>query len=889
MDWRERFIGQSKLAVNEFIKILKADIDFELIEDENKGKNALSTKKEAFIEAKNIIANLLDIDYKQQEWARQAVTELIEAGTSSVDELIAGLGNEINLEDVITNNALDLKHAIKSRGMAFKDALDLIDAVNDLRRISEEEEIVIKDNEFNAGYAENYCDRFARTGTKAGYDPTRDIIIIDPKGSVGDILEICDIKIALPKRPLKKTMQNHNKTTKDQYFRRESPPRGLKPKSAKRYEEFIEDEYMRLRNGFWFMNNGKAEYVTGAHWFLMTHYRTGADGGYYYFTKAQQKLFILLEAAWVDERCYGLILEKIRRFGATDSSSAFNLSKAIVSRDKIFGMTSKTDADARANFLRITWAFSNLPFYFKPICLDEKSKSKLEFSEPSRRLSKHNQDKDKIDNSLNTYFNFLATKEDSYDGTALCGYIADEFSKWKKQNGNTITHWEMVRKALTKGKRITGMAFILSTVENVRGVDPYEDPERAEAGDRYKWLYYNSDPKERDANGRTLTGLYKVFISCYEHYEGLIDRYGYPIVEDPPQPIKTIDGVWTSIGIKTYIANEAAAFAGNPKALYEYYRKTPIKENDGFRVSDEACMFNQVNILDQSNYIESLPHVGKSGLKYPSVLRKGNFHWKDGIKDCGEVYWKDNPEGRFLIAWMPPKELINNNTMRHGVLHPGNRDVGAFGIDPYRVNRTVNGSGSKGAMHGCTKENTKGVEPNFFFLEYIYRPDTKDIFEDDMIKAMVFYGMPALIENNVNSLLEEMYRRGYRNFSVKRPDKPRSDLSFDEDKYGGIPSTAENVLQMQAAAVENYIERFVGELGNGKMGNMYFMNTLYDWLAFDIKDRTKRDATISSSLAIMACNTYRTKPVNVSKQRRAVNAYIKRYDNTGVIGKYKTE
>ena len=327
---------------------------------------------------------------------------------------------------------------------------------------------------------------------------------------------------------------------------------GLRKKSAKYHEDFIHDEFMRKRNGMWFLNNGNPEYITGAHWFLLTHFRTGCAGGYYYFTKAQQKLYYFLEAAWCDQRCFGIILEKIRRFGATDCSMNFGCCKNITIKDGRFGMTSKTDKDANLNFQRLTRAFSSLPFYFKPICLDEKSKSKLEFIEPSKRLSKHNQDQERVDNSLNTMFDYMSTKEDSYDGTAMTFYIADELSKWKKQNGNTINHWEMVRKALTKGKRITGMAFILSTFENVRGVDPYEDPDRAEAGDCYKWILLNSDPKDRDENGRTRTGLYQLFISCYEHYEGLIDKYGYPIVERPYRATRTIDGDLTKIGIKDF-------------------------------------------------------------------------------------------------------------------------------------------------------------------------------------------------------------------------------------------------------------------------------------------------------------------------------------------------
>ena len=45
------------------------------------------------------------------------------------------------------------------------------------------------------------------------------------------------------------------------------------------------------------------------------------------------------------------------------------------------------------------------------------------------------------------------------------------------------------------------------------------------------------------------------------------------------------------------------------------------------------------------------------------------------------------------------------------------------------------------------------VPPNHFFLEYIARPQTAEIFFEDVLMACVFYGMPILAENNKPRLL----------------------------------------------------------------------------------------------------------------------------------------
>ena len=79
------------------------------------------------------------------------------------------------------------------------------------------------------------------------------------------------------------------------------------------------------------------------------------------------------------------------------------------------------------------------------------------------------------------------------------------------------------------------------------------------------------------------------------------------------------------------------------------------------------------------------------------------------------------------------------------------------------------------------------------------------------------------------------------------------------------------------------IENVVGYDGDN-YGDMYFQRTLEDWANFDITSRTKYDASISSGLAIMACNKNRYAPVN-KKIRTAIDLGIKRYNNKGELSK----
>ena len=170
--------------------------------------------------------------------------------------------------------------------------------------------------------------------------------------------------------------------------------------------------------------------------------------------------------------------------------------------------------------------------------------------------------------------------------------------------------------------------------------------------------------------------------------------------------------------------------------------------------------------------------------------------------------------------------------------------------------------------------------PNHFFLEYIARPQTAEMFFEDVLMALIFYGMPILAENNKPRLLYYLRRRGYRGYSMNRPDRSWNKLSTTEKEIGGIPNSSEDIRQAHAAAIEMYIQEHVGLKTNGNYGDIYFNRTLNDWSRFDINNRTKFDAAISSGLAVMACNRNLYAP-NVKKEKQNINISFSRYKNEG--------
>jgi len=264
-------------------------------------------------------------------------------------------------------------------------------------------------------------------------------------------------------------------------------------------------------------------------------------------------------------------------------------------------------------------------------------------------------------------------------------------------------------------------------------------------------------------------------------------------------------------------------------------------------------------------------------------VTKGNFQWVNGIKDSQVIFYPDQ-KGRFKISWVPPQHLQNKVILKNGVKYPGNEHVGAFGCDSYDISGTVDGKGSKGALHGLTKFSMEDAPANSFFLEYLSRPPTAEIFFEDMLMALVFYGMPILAENNKPRLLYYLRRRGYRGFSMNRPDKAWNKLSVAEKEVGGIPNSSEDIKQAHAAAIEMYIQSYVGLQQDGSFGDLYFNELLNDWSRFDINKRTAYDATISSGLAIMACNRHLYTP-NAAIERQPVNINFAKYNQGGNMSK----
>ena len=703
---------------------------------------------------------------------------------------------------------------------------------------------------------------------KYGYDSEHDLVVLSKTGVIGEIYDIQGFKIALPKptNVFKHESKKWKKVDQPKELARIKTIfdwRGYPDEQKDKWYDYIDEEFRRRDEGHWFMNNGEPTYITGSHYMYLQWSKI--DVGAPDFREANRLFFIFWEACKADKRCYGMCYLKNRRSGFSFMSSAETVNLATISSDSRYGILSKSGADAKKMFTdKVVPISTNYPFFFKPIQDGmDRPKSELAYRVPSTKFTRKKiQSNEKMEElaGLDTTIDWKNTGDNSYDGEKLNLLVHDESGKWERPD-NILNNWRVTKTCLRLGSRIIGKCLMGSTSNALD-----------KGGSNFKKLYNDSDVSKRNRNGQTKSGLYSLFVPMEWNYEGFIDEYGFPVFDNPRDGERLgPDGELIDIGVVTSWENEVEGLKEDQDALNEFYRQFPRTTDHAFRDESKSSLFNLMKIYEQIDY------NGES--RHSAHTTTGSFGWVNGIKDSQVVFHPD-PGGRFKVSWVPPAHLQNKQIIKNGVKYPANEHIGAFGCDSYDISGTVDGKGSKGALHGLTKFSMEDAPSSTFFLEYIARPQTAEIFFEDMLMALVFYGMPILAENNKPRLLYYLRRRGYRGYSMNRPDKAWKKLSVTEKEVGGIPNSSEDIKQAHAAAIEMYIQEHVGHLGDGNYGTVYFNELLDDWAKFDINKRTKHDASISSGLAIMACNRHLYAP-NAKVERQPLNLSVSRYNNKG--------
>ena len=655
--------------------------------------------------------------------------------------------------------------------------------------------------------------------------------------SKGEVIKVNNLSIGLPKKPNKSAILFSNLTKKNQFWKRDKTDWEFL--SNKQKEKFIIQEFERRLNGVWFMNNGEPTYITGNHYYYLQWCKI--DIGYPDYRDRDRRFFMFWDACKKDPKSYGMVMVKHRREGASWKAACLSLYEITSKYNAHGGLLSKTGQDAKDLFEKVVYMFRGLPDFFQPI-IDgsDNPKSKLSFSAPGQKISKNYQKVVKSE-ALNSKIDWRNTKENSYDSAKLNLFVSDEAGKWME--ASIQKNWQVVKPCLTQGRKVIGKCFMPSTVnELTKG-----------GGENFKKIFYDSFVEDRDGNGETVSGLYAYFTPAYDGYEGFIDKYGNSEIEKA----------------KKYLDNRRQALKKDTIKLSEEKRQRPYTVDEAFRSDVNKSIFDVEKIYQQLEYNSTIDNL----------TTKGNFIWSGGNKD-GEVKWIPDNNGKWEISWLPPKQYQNKVILKSGRKYPGNETLLVSGCDPYDHDTTTDGRRSDAACHTYLKFNMAFDFSEVFVCEYINRPPKAEIFYEDMIKQCVFYGCPILVENNKIGIIKYFERRGYYDYLMDRPESTHTSNSKAQ-KTKGIPGSGEAVINAQAEITQAYIYDHVGyNEETGDVGMCYFNKLLKDWSEFDITNRTKFDASISSSLALLG-----SQKIVKKKQKIKFTPFVKSFNNTGIISR----
>ncbi len=514
--------------------------------------------------------------------------------------------------------------------------------------------------------------------------------------------------------------------------------------------DFIEEQWRRRDEGYWFFNNGTPTYISGTHYLYISYWEI--DIGVPNYRDRDRRFFIFLQMTDNDDDCMGVVYPKHRREGATHKAQVWIYDYVSTHKRSYGGIQSATEGHARDVFTEhMVPGWKSLPFFFKPKFEGTTNpKREISFNEPSIRVSKGKMSVRKNE-YLGSKINYKSADVKAYDSRKLHRYHNDECGKTNEIDVND--RHGTIKQCLVEGVKIIGKSLNTSTVEEME----------KGGGKNFKKIcdqshYSHWDPKyKRNKNGRTLSGLYLLFIPATDGL--IVDEYGNSLIKESQEQIK----------------NEREAFieAGDFEGLSKYVRQYPTTYRECWRGDATKCKFN-IRVLE-----ERLDEF-KFGNKH---VTRGNFVWKDGniggitdsitktFNHSGRVVFEPSESGRFEVSWLFPRpEESNAYFMDNNMRYPANDKKFSGGSDPFKFKTTKSSNRSDGAGAVFMKRDTNLDPPdkdikewisNKFICTYQHRSRSKDEYCEDMLLMSIYYGFQMNTEINVPAIWEHFERRGF--------------------------------------------------------------------------------------------------------------------------------
>lgn len=690
---------------------------------------------------------------------------------------------------------------------------------------------------------------------------------------MGEKITIYNTTIELPDVPSHEEIEDWGMPKEEQYWRKKPLPAIFKilNKDAdgnieltKDQEDYASKEFHKIKNGFWFYNNGVPTYITGRNYYYL-QYWTLENRKSPEYRETSRNYYLYLEHWYNVYWCLGVIRGKSRRSGASSEASSNITGHVTTNKNARGGHVSKTSSDARKMFIyRMQFGFRHLPFFLQPTLANDKdSKTELVFNVPLAKSKKTKKAQliDEVE-GLNSILDYQPTATNSYDSERLTWFFGDEGGKYPADVPFS-QFVSIILETLVEGAEKVGFCELPSTVNELTKKG---GAEFKKVWDDATWVKSdNEDDELLDGDEEsTANRLVRYYCPAYDGLAGFIGKYGESIIEPPTeeQSKYLIDKYGEKkylgqlkLGAKAYLEKRRSKLKGS--ALEEEIRKYSFNELEMFMSANTECVFNVFNITQREESLKENRIYKRSVIFFRDMDQK--VRWRDVTDNEKAFHWK--------ITWFPPSEESNKYITDGRIRKPNRTHDGAITVDSYSNSQGGRKYGSKASAWIGRKFDVNDPNNTGKAIGHLYgRPAVKDILHEQVMLASEYYGYLVWYEHTADDYEGYFRERGKGGYlgkyplSLIDPNKRNS-----AERHKGTPITPFSLTRQ----LDNGIAYF-----EYHCDSIDFEEVLSTAKLFDPYDRTAYDCIVSFLMLISVL-------MEVSPpERKRSESLIKVYDNT---------
>lgn len=662
--------------------------------------------------------------------------------------------------------------------------------------------------------------------------------------------DIYGTKVKLPEIPNSEFILNNSLSTENQlWIRSDLPDYFEKVEYTKsgdliltqQQEEYAAEEVRKCKQGIWIYINGVATYIPKKYYFYLQWWVL-EDGTRPEYRDCDRRYFLFLEHWESILWCLGIIRGKKRREGASSQATANLIYECVFFKNSNCGLVSKSRDDSRDTFTEmISFGYRQLPPFLKPKQLNkEDSVSELVFAQKTSNIKEGVASTVRSEEGHRSKVTYKAPVLNVYDRSRLSRILLDEFGKLEKDVPASQL-FAVISKTLIKGVKRLGFIEMPSTVNKM-----------TRGGAEFRLLWDNAD---RNIKTPTINRLVRYFTPAYDGYEGFIGKYGESIIGEPTHEqyqylvdkwvVKNEDGITISelteedikLGSKIYITEKRRQGKVGDD-LEEEIRMNPCNEVELFMSANADCIFNVMNLNEQTEYLKEHP-VYKRKIKYYRDLETQKSKWRDIEKH----------EENFCWEWVGDLDLHGEDNKCYfdgGIKRPGRTEVGVIGVDGISSEQGGKKYGSKAAAWAFIKFDLKDPENTGLFIGHLYgRPqEMKELHEQIMLCAE-FHGFIVYWEFVADSYKPFFADRGKLGYLARfplnaiAPEKRNKDTTL---RHYGYPTTDFAISRGHDAMI-TYVLYYYKKI--------YWIELCEDLKIYDQNKRTPHDRSVSAMITLV--------------------------------------